>query len=185
MQTKKKVNMTWPSIDHSILSPSGHVSNRTRANALKRVSETLFGKPEENHSEPTYANQLFQARKLLNDKGREALNNPHAMTGRMCGCGSCFCCAAVEVLNETELSVGLPVIVRWTNCNRQYEGRGEVSKINKKTVRVRLTEHVPSQIGYSGYPVGHVIIVPADGTPGNCILPASICPSNGGQRCGR
>jgi hypothetical protein len=165
--------MAWPSIDHSILSPSGRVSERTRKNALARASKELFGTPAEDHSEPTYANQLFHARKLMNEKGREALENPHAMTGRTCGCGACFCCAAVEVLNESELSVGQSVTVRWTNCNRQYEGRGQVSKVNKKTVRVSLTEPVASQIGYSGYPVGQVIIVPVDGTPGNCIIKVS------------
>lgn len=53
-----------------------------------------------NHDEPTYENQLFHARRLLAEKGPEALNNPHAMIGRICGCGDCFCCAALEVLEE-------------------------------------------------------------------------------------
>jgi hypothetical protein len=48
--------------------------------------------------EPTYQNQLICARRLLAEKGRDALNNPHAMIGRACGCGGCFCCAALEVL---------------------------------------------------------------------------------------
>ena len=52
------------------------------------------------HTEPTYANQLWHARKLLAEKGSEALNNPHAMIGRSCGCGSCFCCAAAQVYRE-------------------------------------------------------------------------------------
>jgi Domain of unknown function (DUF3560) len=55
---------------------------------------------DDQHSEPTYENQLWHARKLLAEQGREALENPHAMTGRTCGCGECFCCAAVQVLNE-------------------------------------------------------------------------------------
>jgi len=35
--------MTWPSIDHSILSPSGKVSRRARRAALRRASIELFG----------------------------------------------------------------------------------------------------------------------------------------------
>ncbi len=50
--------------------------------------------------EPTWENQLNHARRLAVDKGLDALNNPHAMTGRVCGCGSCFCCAALYVYNE-------------------------------------------------------------------------------------
>lgn len=55
---------------------------------------------KERHDEPTFENQLWQARRLAQEKGIEALNNPHAMTGRICGCGSCFCCAALAVYNE-------------------------------------------------------------------------------------
>ncbi len=47
---------------------------------------------------PTYQNQLWMARELLAHEGIEALRNPHALTGKICGCGSCFCCAAREVL---------------------------------------------------------------------------------------
>ncbi len=54
------------------------------------------------HSEPTYENQLWHARKLLAEQGREALNNPHAMIGRSCGCGTCFCCAAAQVVRELD-----------------------------------------------------------------------------------
>ena len=54
------------------------------------------------HSEPTFENQLWHARKLLAEQGREALNNPHGMIGRTCGCGTCFCCAAAQVLKETQ-----------------------------------------------------------------------------------
>jgi hypothetical protein len=56
----------------------------------------------ENHSEPTYTNQLWHARKLLAEKGLEALYNPHAMVGRICGCKSCFCCAALQVYTEAK-----------------------------------------------------------------------------------
>ncbi len=34
--------MSWPSIDHSILSPSGHCSKRAREAALKREYARLF-----------------------------------------------------------------------------------------------------------------------------------------------
>ena len=47
--------------------------------------------------EPTWANQLREATKLLNEQGPEALNNPHSMIGRTCGCMDCFCCAAATV----------------------------------------------------------------------------------------
>lgn len=54
--------------------------------------------PHGRRTEPTYANQLWQAAELLADKGVEALDSPHAMIGRTCGCGSCFCCAAAEIV---------------------------------------------------------------------------------------
>jgi len=59
----------------------------------------------ENHTEPTYENQLWHARKLLAEEGRAALNSPHAMTGKICGCGTCFCCAALQVLREHDSKV--------------------------------------------------------------------------------
>jgi hypothetical protein len=69
------------------------------------------------------------------------------------------------------LHVGDKATVRWTNCNRQYEGKGEVSKVNDKTARVRLTEEVPVQ-GGTAYPVGREIIAPiVNDTVGNCIIP--------------
>ena len=54
------------------------------------------------HSEPTHANQLWHARKLASEKGLEALRNPHALIGMDCGCGTCFCCAAYQVVTEIE-----------------------------------------------------------------------------------
>lgn len=73
-----------------------------------------------NHNEPTYENQLWQARKLLAEKGRDALNNPHAMIGRTCKCGSCFCCAAAQVIQE------FCEIPNCPNCNgeRELSGKG-------------------------------------------------------------
>lgn len=48
-------------------------------------------------NEPTFANQLSEARKILETEGAEALRNPHALTGAICGCKACFCCAALSV----------------------------------------------------------------------------------------
>ena len=44
---------------------------------------------------------IEQARKLGDNEGIKGLA-PHARVGRMCGCGSCFCCAAAQVLGEME-----------------------------------------------------------------------------------
>lgn len=52
------------------------------------------------HNEPTWKNQLWHARRVLAEKGREALDNPHAMIGRTCGCNVCFTCAAAQVVAE-------------------------------------------------------------------------------------
>jgi hypothetical protein len=58
--------------------------------------------PKRFDDEPTFANQLRRARELYEREGREALDNPHAMIGRQCRCGSCFCCAAAQVLSEMQ-----------------------------------------------------------------------------------
>lgn len=34
------------------------------------------------------------AEALLKEKGVRELHDPHGMIGKMCGCGTCFCCAA-------------------------------------------------------------------------------------------
>ena len=54
--------------------------------------------PQGNGTAPTPENQLYQAAQLLAESGPDAVDNPHAMIGRACGCGECFCCAAVRVL---------------------------------------------------------------------------------------
>ena len=51
-------------------------------------------------NEPTFANQLREARKILETQGPEALRNPHALTGSICGCKNCFCCAALAVYHQ-------------------------------------------------------------------------------------
>ncbi|MDE2232512.1 MAG: hypothetical protein KGJ90_00070 [Patescibacteria group bacterium] len=43
---------------------------------------------------PNWENQLWHARKILREQGRNALDNPHGMIGRECECGDCFTCAA-------------------------------------------------------------------------------------------
>lgn len=48
----------------------------------------------------TFKDQLDKARKLIDKKGEEALRNPHALTGQICGCRDCFCCAALQVWRE-------------------------------------------------------------------------------------
>jgi hypothetical protein len=55
------------------------------------------------HSAPTWENQLWHARKLLAEKGRSAVYNPHGMIGKQCKCRSCFCCAAWHVTLEHDL----------------------------------------------------------------------------------
>jgi hypothetical protein len=55
----------------------------------------------DNSAVPNYKLQLRKAREMLRDKGPDALLNPHAMTGRICGCRDCFCCAALEIYNES------------------------------------------------------------------------------------
>ena len=55
-----------------------------------------------NHTEPAYKNQLWHAERLLSEHGITALKHPHAMIGRDCKCGECFCCAALEVYNDNK-----------------------------------------------------------------------------------
>lgn len=55
---------------------------------------------DRDRSKPTWDNQLWHARRLYHEKGADALNNPHAMIGRTCGCGTCFCCAALKVYRD-------------------------------------------------------------------------------------
>jgi len=45
--------MTTPSIDHSFLSPSGHISKQARATYIKRLSIELFGQDGLQSTKPT------------------------------------------------------------------------------------------------------------------------------------
>jgi hypothetical protein len=60
-------------------------------------------------TEPTFANQLWHARKLAAEQGLEALRNPHALIGQSCHCGDCFCCAAWKVYRELNPSLSTPL----------------------------------------------------------------------------
>ena len=59
---------------------------------------------------------------------------------------------------EAGLQVGQDVTVRWT-CGYYYQAKGKVSKINAKSLRVRLTEDI-SREGKVVYPFGREIVVP-------------------------
>lgn len=80
----------------------GNASWSGKSAALPESVRVLLEEPpmQDQHSEPSYENQLWHARKLFNEKGYRELDNPHGMTGRSCGCGTCFCCAAAQVIAE-------------------------------------------------------------------------------------
>lgn len=44
--------------------------------------------------------QILYARTYARQQGVHKLENPHAMIGRQCKCGTCFCCAANFVVKE-------------------------------------------------------------------------------------
>lgn len=52
---------------------------------------------------PRFETYVEIARVVLREQGIHALENPHAETGRMCGCGTCFCCAAEYVMSEIQI----------------------------------------------------------------------------------
>jgi len=69
--------MNRPSIDHSILSPSGHCSKRARAAALKREAARLFP-PGFGHHEPTEEEKRQETIKRL----RRSAANLRALAAR-------------------------------------------------------------------------------------------------------
>lgn len=76
-------------------------------------------------SVPTWENQMWHARKLLHERGIDALVNPHAMIGKTCGCGECFCCAAMEVSRDHPSR--MPTGANWWKCHaRPASGNGEM-----------------------------------------------------------
>lgn len=66
----------WPSIDHSILSPSGHVSKRARQAALERARQTLFpeGLPAPSCPQPTERDRLLRQAKELRDLAERGMH---------------------------------------------------------------------------------------------------------------
>lgn len=65
-----------------------------------------------------------------------------------------------ELLDEDRgLALGDPVTVFWTSCGRHFSARGKITKVNEKSVRVGLEEHVGKD-WYGGYKVGHQISAP-------------------------
>lgn len=121
----------------------------------------------EDHNEPTWKNQLWHARKLLAEKGREALDNPHGMIGRKCGCNTCFTCAAAFVVAEydrstdiyTELKdTGIPLFnhesdlyVPVTDVTRAIVDRYEF-KANVKTFRDQVSGGLMFDIPFAYMP---------------------------------
>jgi hypothetical protein len=83
--------VNWPDVNGApwlvaVTGSDGSYSPLARLNGITKT-----------RTEPTYNNQRYQAAQLLTERGIEALNNPHAMIGRTCNCGTCFCCAAAEI----------------------------------------------------------------------------------------
>ena len=60
---------------------------------------------------------------------------------------------------EKGLVPGVSVRVRWTNSNRYLAAQAVVLRVNRKSVRVTLTEAVAT-IPLGGWQVGHEIVVP-------------------------
>lgn len=60
---------------------------------------------------------------------------------------------------EKSLLAGSKVRVSWTNCGRFLSGLATVVKVNGKSIRVKLDEHVSPET-YGGWPIGQVISAP-------------------------
>ena len=71
----------WPSIDHSILSPSGRVSKRARNAALERTRRELFGDglPYPTCPQPTERECLLRQARNLRDLAARGMK-PRAFT---------------------------------------------------------------------------------------------------------
>ena len=55
---------------------------------------------------------------------------------------------------DQNLKVGQAGVVRWTNCGRYFSAPGIITKLNQKSVKVKLSTAV------GDYPLGQVITVP-------------------------
>ena len=60
---------------------------------------------------------------------------------------------------ETSLRPGAAVLIRWTCGGCYHAGRATITKVNKKSVRARLEEPVPTGLG-EPYAAGREIIAP-------------------------
>lgn len=65
----------------------------------------------------------------------------------------------VMKFNET-LQAGQAGVVRWTNSNNFYKATGTVSKVNKSSLRITLTQDICGLNGVVIYRSGRDIIVP-------------------------
>jgi hypothetical protein len=65
------------------------------------------------------------------------------------------------VLYSDGLSIGQELDIRWTSCGAAYAAYGPVTKINKKSIKVRLEREL------SGYPAGFEVTIPIPGTAWN------------------
>jgi hypothetical protein len=90
----------------------------------------------------TPESQRRRAVQLLNEKGRGALDDPHAMTGRKCGCGECFCCVSVQVIAEHDAKMrkyGSALIAALTKaCERVAGPRELIEEIELVLAAVRV-----------------------------------------------
>jgi hypothetical protein len=77
---------------------------------------------------------------------------------------------------DRNLRIDDTVEVRWTNSHRYFSARGEISKLNSQSLKVKLLEAVPgidgdtthgrpSPLAGAGYPVGYRITVPRTYAP--------------------
>jgi len=78
----------------------------------------------------------------------------------------------VEV--DSNLKIEDACRVRWTNCYRSFEARGQIAKLNRQTIVVTLTEPIQDSSTIY-YAAGRQIKVPRISdwkawTPNNCIL---------------
>lgn len=58
------------------------------------------------------------------------------------------------VRDDARVAVGDRAVAHWTSCGRVWRGAGVVTKVNAKTLRVRLSEAV------GPYPAGFEVRVP-------------------------
>lgn len=62
------------------------------------------------------------------------------------------------VLDTSDLALGQELSISWTSCGALYRARGPVVKINRKSIKVKLSEAI------SGYPVGFQVHIDIPGS---------------------